>query len=720
MSILETAKSNFKNDKDAWSKIYEKAKDDLHFISDDPYAQWDQKDYDSRVKTGRPALTIDQLGQFVHQVANDIRMNTPSINVIPSDVEASEPIAEIFKGLIREIEYHSNADDVYDTASLNAIRCSLGWIRVDFDYDGKGFDQRLVIKRVFNPLSVWIDFESVECDGRDAKRATVIDRLTIDDFKKLYPGKTPSCFEDPEKEQDLRDGGELISIAEYFEIEERAETITSEDGEQTREVINKTVKRYILSGQDVLEESTFPGKYIPIVPVYGEEAWIDGKRQVYSLIRKAKQAQQMFNYWKSLETELLMKAPQAPVMAAEGQVEDYANDWKNPSKSMVLRYKTRDANGEPVGMPQRLEPPTIPTGVVNAARQTVDDIKATMGIYNAGLGMISNETSGIAIKRRQQEGDVATYHFQDNLVRSITQLGRILVCAIPEVYSNQRIIRILGMEDEPRNIGINGALAEDQPETIDLSQGEYEVRVKTGGSFTTKREEAAEFLSGLINVSPEMMSIMGDLMFENLDFAGAPVMAERMKKIIDPKFLDEDTDPQVMALNQALQEQQVVVQELQGALAQSQQELQSKQAELMIKGQELQIKQAELQAKALDTQADNQLEVIKEQNKVALEQARLELDKYKADIELSKAQTQNDKVETDNALNVMEALTNRMQEIAQANESRAAEIIGAIQVQGANEKRTADIMSAINAPKRVVRDGRGDIIGVEVADDMQG
>ena len=641
MDVLERAKANFKKDKDSWSSIYKKAKDDLHFISDDPCAQWDQQDYNSRVQTGRPALTIDQLGQFIHQVANDIRMNTPSIGVIPANSESSEEVAEVYKGLIREIEYYSNADDVYDTASLNSIRCGIGFIRVDFEYEEEGFEQRLCIKRVVNPLSCWIDSASIECDGRDAKRGYVMDKYSIEEFKAKWPDKAPVCFEN--SDVSYNDDEDEIAVCEYFEVEEEVETVTSEDGSLSREITKKTVKRYIMSGADILEESTFPSKYIPLIPVYGEEAWIDGKRQLYSLIRKSKSAQQMFNYWKSLETELLMKAPQAPVMAAEGQVEDYAEDWKNPAKSMVLRYKTVDAQGNPAGAPQRLEPPTIPTGIVNAAQGTKEDIKATMGIYSAGLGERSNETSGIAIQRRQQEGDVATFHFQDNLIRSIAQLGRILVSAIPEIYTGQRILRILGMEDEPTNIGVNGALALEQPQTIDLTQGRYDVRVKTGGSFTTRRQEAADFLSNLINVSPEMMSIMGDLLFENMDFSGANVMAERMKKVVDPKFLEDDQDPQVAQLTSQLQEMAAIVEGLQA-------ELQSKQAELAIKAQGEQNDAEEARTKAELQVLELRLKQEQQRFDSAIKSQELAI--RQRELELKEAELQIEALQGRNSINV--------------------------------------------------------------------
>lgn len=576
--IVEKAKKRLKRDQDAWSDIYEKAKEDLFFLSDDPLAQWDESDYKRRVNTRRPALTIDQLGQFIHQVANDIRMNTPTINILPSDSTASEETAEVYKGLIREIEYRSNADDVYDTAAYSSVKCSIGFMRVDHEYDGDDFNQVMRIKRVVNPMSCWIDADSVECDGRDAKHATIIEKITVSRFKELYPSFTPACFETANTDESKLTDENEISIAEHFYIEETPEEIKSETG-QTRKINRKIIHRCKLSGKDVLEETTFPGEYIPIVPVYGEEAWVDGKRQLYSLIRKSKQAQMMFNYWKSLETEILMGAPKAYVVAATGQIENYAEDWKNPDKSFALRYDPLVKDGVAIPPPQRMDAPQIPIGVVNASRQCVDDIKATMGIYNAGLGMVDNAISGVAIQGRKTEGDVATYHFADNLVRSITQIGRILVSAIPTIYDTPRVIKIIGIEEDSKDVGINGETTQEQPETIDLSRGKYDVRVITGASFTTKRQEAAQFLSQLVQTNPEFIKLMGDILFKNMDFAGAPAMAERIKKIMDPAILDENTvDPAVVQMQQQLQQTQAINAALQ-------QQLNDKQAELSLKAQ---------------------------------------------------------------------------------------------------------------------------------------
>lgn len=627
--VLKRAQDNYQKDKDHWSDIYRKAREDLLFVSDDENAQWTKEDRDLRTK--RPCLTVDQLGQFIHQVANTIRMNTPTINVIP-ETDGDVETAEAIKGLIKHIEYKSSADEAYDTASLSSIRCSIGFIFVDHGYvNDTSFEQEFAINRCVDALQVWLDRDSIEADGSDAKHGIKVQSLSVAKFKEEYPKAEVSSF--GEEKQKIYKDDDSINIAEYFEIvTDTKEVGLTESGDMeevaqdieyasTRTFKKTKVMRYILSGAEVLKESRFPGKYIPIVPVYGEEAWIDGKRQLYSLIRKSKDAQRMFNYWKSLETELLMKQPNAPIMAVGGQIENYAEDWQNPQKSMVLRYDMVDAEGKPAPAPQRLDPPQIPAGIVNAARATIDDIKATMGIYNASLGQASNETSGIAISRRKEEGDVATYHFGDNLKRSITQVGKIIVCGLAELYDTPRLIATRGLEDQPKIIGINGSLAPDQKKVIDLRKGEYSVFVTTGASSLTKRQEAADFFTEIIKSQPELIQVMGDLLFKNMDISGAQEMAERMKKVIDPKFLDENKekefDPEKEQMAQIIEQGKQLLAQQQAELADLQQQLKNKDGEVQVK-------------------------VLAEQNKTDTEHGKLEIELMRLRQEAEKIQLEKE------------------------------------------------------------------------------
>ncbi len=501
-------------------------------------------------------------------------------------------------------------------------------------------------------MACWIDGDSVECDGRDAKHALVLEDMTVEEFKKRWPGKEVSCFSG--KKQKQYQNNDQITVAEFFQIVEDSKkvawdsdgTMVEDDGEsqytQRRTIKKRKVMRYWLSGSQVLEKSRFPGKYIPIIPVYGEEAWIDGRRNIYSLVRKSKDVQQMFNLWASLETELLLKQPLAPVMAAAGSIEAYADDWKNPSKAMALRYNHTDKDGNPVPQPQRLEPPTIPTGIVNAKRETLEDIKATLGMYNASLGVRGSATSGRQELVQQKEGDTATYHFGDNLNRSIAQVGKVIVFAVPEVYDTKRVIQIIGLEDEPESVGINGARVEDQESSFDLTKGKYDVRVSSGPSFTTKRQETVAALQQLFASQPELTGIMGDIYFKNSDFSGADAMAERMKKVIEMKTpgLIESEDKNGEQPDPRLQQAQQIIQ--QGA-----QELQQLEQQLQQAQEQLKSKSAETQAKMMDTQAGAQIDMAKLQQQAQeaqmnfqIKQQQLALDAKELEIKEAELQIQ--------------------------------------------------------------------------------
>lgn len=609
-----------------WQDIYDKARDDLKFLSDDKYAQWDAADAEARRSRGRPTLTIDQLTQFINQVSNNIRMSTPSINVFPSDGAAQKEIAEIYKGRIKDIEHCSGADDAYDYAVNSAIKCGIGFIRVEHDFkDNYSFEQDIRIKRVINPFSILIDPSSVEPDGSDAMYAIAIDEMTREAFKARFPGKEVSCFEDDDNSDDKL---ETVKVAEYFEVKEtdvligmlpdgRAEEV-QEYGQyiRTRIAKKREVLRYWLSGTDVLEETKFPGKFIPIIPVYGEEAWEGSERKLNSLIRRSRDAQRMFNFWKSTEAELLMRSPKAIAIAAVGTTEDFAEDWKNPEKAAVLRYVPKvAANGQFLPPPSLNQPPQIPAGIVNASASAQQDIRSTMGLYNAYLGQQSNETSGVAINARKIEGDRATFHFGDNLIKAITQVGRVVVSMIPVLDDTPKVVRIIGEDGETKEVGINGMIVQGQEQTFDLKRGEYSVRVSTGNDLPTMRQEFSTVMQGLIEKQPDLLTVFGDIFMENQDFPGAKAIAERLEKILRPELRDiEGQDPQTAALMKENQQLKAAIQELQQGDALKQQEMAADNA---IEHKKLELQEAELIAEIATKRKELELKEIELTMKLA-------------------------------------------------------------------------------------------------------
>jgi hypothetical protein len=611
------ALERFTKTKDYWSEIYSAMREDIRFsIGLDHWTDTEKKKYGEE-----NCMTVPILPQFIHQVVNDMRMNTPSINVLPDDNVSSIETAKIFKGLIRNIEYKSSADAVYDTAGEYAVRGGLGFARVDHDYiSSDSFLQELKLVRVQNPESVYLDESYVECDGSDAEIGYVLQPISKKDFEAKYDGKKFTSFDDKPTSTE----NEEINICEVFVKE--YETITkqmAEDGsmedyvegskKKTRKLKKTIIRRYLFSGDETLEETTFPGIYIPIVPFHGEEVWVDGKRNLLSLIRQAKDAQRRVNKWASKESQILDMAPVAPIIAPVGSVENVPDGWTAPDGTSVLRYNMFDSAGNRLDTPQRLAPPPVPTSIINAMQGAKESVKEALGMYNASIGQRSNETSGVAIDARKVEGEVATFHFGDNRNRSIQHCGRILVCAIPEVYDTARIVQIIGEEEEPQTVGINGQVVEGQKEIYDLRKGKYEVRVTTGASFTTKRQEAAALMGDLVTKNPALMGVIGDLMFKNMDIAGADAIAARVKKTIPPELLADEEEgeqaptPKEMQMMQALQAMQAQMQEMGAQLQQvdlEREKLELEKEKLQIERQKVDNESREIEIEAFQARAE--------------------------------------------------------------------------------------------------------------------
>jgi hypothetical protein len=584
--------------KSYWSENYKEANIDLKMIAGDPRTHWGEA-YNPRREAKKLTLVINELPQFIHQVTNDIRQNVPSIKVLPvsdGDIETGK----IFSGLFRAIEDHSHADEVCDTASEYAVKCGIGFMRLDHDYCYDDSDeQEIIFKTVPDPLSVWIDPASVEYDGRDAMGAIALEPISKKEFERLYPGKNFVSFTDPKNNEEK----ETIVLGEVFVKE-----LSGKRGK------NATIYRYKFSGADLLAKTTFPGKYIPVIPIYGEVTWIDGKRIIAGLVRQARDPQLRLNHWACKEQEILNMAPIAPVMAVQGTLVNNRSQWQSPGAEMVLEYKPKDLDGNPAPQPTRLNPPPVPTGIINAMEGAKQNIKESLGMYNASIGEKSNEVSGVAIDARKHEGDVATFHFPDNVRRSYGHMGEVAVEMMPVIYDTPRIVQTLNEEQDVQMIGINGAPLQDgQTQPYDLTKGKYRVRITTGASYTTKRQEEAAFLSQVFQKDPALMQIGGDILFNSMDTPGAQALAARIKKTIPPQLLEDNgnADPRLAQIMQQMQQMQEIIQKGAQEIQQLQAELQNKQtdeqlqaAKLQIESKKLDVEQQKLQVEAFKAKSD--------------------------------------------------------------------------------------------------------------------
>jgi len=646
---LSEIREIYKDCQNAWSKNHDRFREDYRFCR--LGEQWHEADKKARKEANRPCLTINKVNPVVKQIVNDGRQNKPAIKVRPADDTADPETAEVMSGLIRNIEQTSGADAAYDTALDHAASGGFGFLRVVIDhaYDDS-FDLDILIKRVNNPLNVLGDPWSTEVDSSDWNHAFVTETMALDVFKQRYPDADPTSW-DADNPDVKTDDGEDVTVAEYWCRKDVEKTIVRlSDGHvmgeaeyaaqkdvldalgvtvtQSRKVKAKRVYQKIVNGGEVLvgekdEKGNWPGKYIPIIPVYGDEILDSdtGERIFVSAIHYAKDAQRMFNYWRTVTTELVALAPRVPYIGPEDAFngEDSAK-WEsaNNGNYAYISYKGAVApQRQPIGS-------EVPAGALQEALSAADDVKATTGLYDASLGARSNETSGVAIERRKMEGDTATFNFTDNLSRAIRHTGRILIDLIPKVYKQDRVIRVLGEDGQAQNVKLGpaqptpeGVNQPGMPKTYagvyDLAAGKYDLVVDSGPSYSTRRVETAEQIMALIQNAPDVAVKIGDILAKNLDWKDADLIAERLKP-----SSEQQIPPEVQA---QIEEGKMMLDKL------------SKENE--------QLRNSELKAasdyeKAKTDQASNELE----RQRLALEQARLPLDEVQKQIELITAQTQ--------------------------------------------------------------------------------
>ncbi len=662
--------------------------------------QWDA---DTQIlRKGRLMLTINKLPQFVKQVCNEQRQNSPQVKIVPAGITSNPGIAKLLSGIIKNIEAQSRASEAYDTAFFYAVCCGEGYFRVLTNYSSDDtFDQDIRIEKINNPFSVYLG-EHQRVDGSDAKKALITELITKEAYKERY-GKEYAGKELDTGSGDSNDWTEeeKVRVAEYWEItgEEKeislltdGRTVYMEDlseeemfgmqqngiaVKKSRSVMVPKVTQYIVDGTDTpVETNDWAGKYIPIVKVTGDEVWIEGKRYTSGLIRPAKDPQKMYNYWRTTSTELVALAPKAPYMLTPKQIENHQGMWDKANID-ARPYLLYNPDGS-AGAPQRVQYANSPVGAVSEALGANDDMKQVTGINDASKGLKSNETSGRAIKARKAQGDIANYNYIDNMGASIAFLGRILVDLIPKVYDSERAVRIQTPEGQTMMVPINqeqfNPVADKTVVLNDITIGEYDVECTVGPNYATQRQEAVDNMTQLIQYAPEVGPLIADLIAEMMDSPISEQISARLKKMLPPQLQEGGAPPIPPELQQQMQEHVQIIEQQGQELQQLKQDHSLKQAELM---QKQEISEAERNLKIAQMNQQFELEVEQMNRKYALAEQELQkkyqLKQYEADLDAHcKMEATNAKMMSDESM--MREKENGMQEKQETEKEVAPQI----------------------------------------------
>lgn len=566
--VIDVAMKRWRRADEADKENREEAYADLEFL-EIPGAQWPREAKLSRA--GRPCLEFNRLPTTIAQITGDIRQMRPAVKVVPVDSRGDVKTADVIAGIVRYVENRSDAPAAYFTGADQQVAAGIGHWRVETEYGSDStFEQEIRISGIPDGIAVRWDPDAKLPTREDARFCFVPVDMSRDVFEETYPDATASELGDTHlSEANLSEWAtaDTVRVAEYWtktpvkktlalmpdgEIldltdkadEEYEEKLTRAElaGARIEDRPGHKIERYLITASEVLEGPTpWPGRFIPIVPAVGIEMQIGRRRLRRGVIRMAKDAQRAYNYARSTQTEVVALQPKAPFVGTETQFKGYEHVWStaNTENHPFLPYNPDPKAG--TAMPQRVQPPVASTGLAELTREAAEDMKAVTGVYDASLGARSNETSGKAIRARQQEGDTGSFVYIVNFTRAVRHTGAIVVDLIPHIYDTERTLRIIGEDGKVDLVQVNQAqgLADDGvAEKIenDVTVGAYDVAIEMGPSYTTRREAALDGMIQLIQAAPQLAPLVLDLLAQAQDWPLADKIATRIRTMLPPQI----------------------------------------------------------------------------------------------------------------------------------------------------------------------------------------
>lgn len=661
--VLNIAKERLKLAIEADSHNRSAALDDLKFIEGD---QWDGDERQRRSDRGRPCLQVNMLPKFVKQVCGEMRKNKIQIKVHPVDSEADVELAKIREGMIYAVEYQSNAESIYDHAGDMLVKCGYGAWRILTRYSENvedPFEQEIYMERVENPFSVYLDVSAKDRNYADAKWGFVISKMTREMFKKEFgedklPGGSIETGPIGTIDEYWWDK-DNITVAEYFDTEYETKTmcklsdnnvmeleeaeryiesakISFEEIKNTnpeeavgdeiipeivrkREVQIPKIKWRKITASEILEEQDWAGSYIPLILITGEETNIGGKKHIKGLIRDAKDPQRMLNYWSTSACETVALAPKAPWLATAKMIEGYEEDYANAHIDNLPFLLYNREPEFPQAKPERTNVGQPPVAIFTEIGRAEQNIKDTIGLYNADIGDTSNEhlrdVSGRAIMARQVPGDNATFVFLDNMAQGVAYSGKIINDLLPKLKTSEANAKLRNLDGTetfaPINTTIGKALKtvagnpekfagmnQDKLKTAgmskgwgasfnDITKGKYDIVIKSGPTFATQRVETVD---NLIRVATAANMNLVDKYFivKYSDWPGADEYANVLKRMIPPGILPPEEGgapmPQGPSTDEQLEAKKLQLEEMKARTEQLKLQLQTLKLQQEIQG----------------------------------------------------------------------------------------------------------------------------------------
>ena len=578
-------------------------------------AQWEGPLYDQF--ENKPRFEVNKIMLSVIRIVNEYRNNRISVDYIAKE-GGSDALADTCDGLYRADEQDSVANEAYDNAFEEAVGGGIGAFRLRTAYedeeDEENDRQRIRFEPIFDAdSSVFFDLNSKRQDKSDAMFCFVVTSMTRDSYKETYnddPTDWPKEIHQYEFDWSTPD---VVFVAEYFKVEEVAETIRifrSIDGteekyrqedfkndetlEETliaigsqevrqRKIKRKRVRKYIMSGGKVLEDAGYiAGNCIPIVPVYGKRWFVDNIERCMGHVRLAKDAQRLKNMQLSKLGEIsALSSVEKPILTPE-QVAGHQIMWaddnlRNYPYLLVNPITGADGSTQVTGPLAYTRSAQIPPAMAALLQITETDMKEILGSSGQGEKMVSN-ISGKAVEMIQTRLDMQTFIYMSNFAKGMKRAGEIWLSMAKDIYVEEgRKMKVIGRTEDVNTVELMKPMVSDTGEMIlenDLSRAKFDVNVDVGPSSSSKRAATVRALTGMMAITDDaqtkqvlqamaMMNMEGEGIGEVRDFfrkqllrlgVVKPTEQEAQMLMEEQQMRGQQQDPQAIFLQAAAEE----------------------------------------------------------------------------------------------------------------------------------------------------------------------
>lgn len=525
---------------------------------------WDSN-YVISASQDKPELVINLTDALCQRVENNLREQELSGQAHPVGDGGTVEISEIINGIGRHVETRSEANVAYDCGDKSNITIGWGYFRVIAEYEHpRSMRKDLRILPIRNVFTVYMDPSAIMPAGQDQNWCLISSKMKRTEYKRRWPGAKNVSWTDVDRNAhgDWEDK-EDIRLAEYFRIREKAEKLyclrniatgeerclfqsempnTLAEGwqiEGDRQSMKRAVEWFRLNGTKVVEREILPGTWIPVFRVEGNVVDIDGVVSRRGMIRNMMDPQRMVDYGEVAKIRRLGLTPQAPWVAAEGQLDGHP-EWTDSNQTAypVLIYKpvtVITAQGEtPLPPPQRQAPAQIEQGFSEFVQGMRTNLLAVAGMPNEPGADKNQVVSGVALDKRQTLSDQSHLQYAKGRKSAVTQCWRVMIEWIPTYFNERgRVQRIIGEDGVPEMMTLNTPDPNDALGKLmnDLSVGRYDVVMEAGPSFETKRQEGAENLLEMLKIealAEIIAKTAPDLVFRSIDHPYMQELADRL------------------------------------------------------------------------------------------------------------------------------------------------------------------------------------------------